>query len=779
MTSSQNDANAISKVTFRHRRRILTDKLAAIGISIGGGMVIAAIILIFVFLFIVVLPMFGGASISLLDEYSFQGEKSELLHTSLEESGELGVNVFSTGQIHFFDLETGLTVETWSAEDFGLSGIRYVKAIKGSEDKLALLDHDNRLLIVAPYYRVSFDSENQRVLRPSIEYPYGEDTFSILENEYLMALAEDGPEFGNIHDFSIAADDETLTLAVHFVDDQVVSGQALSGNNEEAADRVLLAYFEIEEGDTLEDPVEASLIHLEQKGQPQILMDESALWMYVVSHGGAVKVWSISDKETPVLVTTSRVIPSEKKITVAKLLLGGSSLIIADDSAAVTQWMILRDENNQYNLTQVRAFDSYQNIKYLVPEPRRKALLTLDENNQALLLHTTAERETLRSHRLGDGIEYMQMSPRANLIYLIDNKSQVKVYAVHNEHPEISWKALWGRVWYEGYAGPDFIWQSSSADNDFEPKFSLSPLAFGTMKAAFYAMLVAAPIAIMGAIYTAYFMAPAMRTVVKPGIELMEALPTVILGFLAGLWLAPIVEESLFAILLLIVIIPLGFLTFAWGWQLMPRPIRNRISDGWYGLVLMPVLIALVWFTFTIAPGLEGILFGGRLQDWMLGTFGIGYDQRNSLVVGIAMGLAVIPTIYSITEDAIFSVPRHLTNGSLALGATPWQTLTRVVLLTASPGIFSAVMIGFGRAVGETMIVLMATGNTPVMDFSVFEGMRTLSANIAVELPESELNSTHYRILFLAALVLFGVTFIFNTAAEIVRQRLRVRYGSL
>ena len=774
MTASRNDADAISKVTFRHRRRKLTDKLAATAISIGGGLVIAAIILIFVFLFLVVLPMFGGASISLLNEYSFQGEKSELLYTSLEESGELGVNVFKNGQIHFFDLETGLTVKKWSAEEAGLSGLRYVKAINGSEEKLAFIDHDNRLLIIAPYYRVSFDSENQRVLSPAIEYPYGEEPFPIFENELLLDLPGNGLEFGNINDFTIGADDESLTLAIHIIDDQ-----ASPENNKVTSGRVLLAYFEIEEGDELEDPIEAGIFHLEQKGKPKILMDESSLWMYVVSYGGAVKVWSISDKENPVLVTTSRVIPSEKNITVAKLLLGGSSLIVADDSATVSQWMILRDENNQYNLTQVRTFDSYESIKHLIPEPRRKAILTLDENDQALLLHTTAERETLRSHNLGDGIEYVQMSPRANVIYLIDSKSQVKVYAIHNEHPEISWKALWGRVWYEGYSGPDFIWQSSSADNDFEPKFSLAPLAFGTLKAAFYAMLVAAPIAIMGAIYTAYFMAPAMRTVVKPGIELMEALPTVILGFLAGLWLAPIVEESLFAILLLIVLIPFGFLLFAWFWQLMPSEIRNRISDGWYGLVLMPVLIFLVWFTFLIAPGLEGILFSGNLQDWMLKTFGIGYDQRNSLVVGIAMGLAVIPTIYSITEDAIFSVPKHLSNGSLALGATPWQTLTRVVLLTASPGIFSAVMIGLGRAVGETMIVLMATGNTPVMDFSVFEGMRTLSANIAVELPESELNSTHYRILFLAALVLFGVTFMFNTAAEIVRQRLRVRYGSL
>ena len=127
----------------------------------------------------------------------------------------------------------------------------------------------------------------------------------------------------------------------------------------------------------------------------------------------------------------------------------------------------------------------------------------------------------------------------------------------------------------------------------------------------------------------------------------------------------------------------------------------------------------------------------------------------------------------------MFGVPRQLSTGSLALGATPWQTVTRVVLLTASPGIFSAIMIGLGRAVGETMIVLMSTGNTAIMDLNIFQGFRALSANIAVEMPESEVNSTHYRVLFLAALVLFGVTFVFNTVAEIVRQRLRTKYGNL
>ena len=176
---------------------------------------------------------------------------------------------------------------------------------------------------------------------------------------------------------------------------------------------------------------------------------------------------------------------------------------------------------------------------------------------------------------------------------------------------------------------------------------------------------------------------------------------------------------------------------------------------------------------------IEDWFFNGSLREWIKINLGLGYDQRNSMIVGIAMGFAVIPTIYTIAEDAVFSVPKHLTVGSLALGATAWQTMIKIVLLTASPGIFSAVMIGLGRAVGETMIVLMATGNTPVMDLSVFQGMRTLAANIAVEMPESEVDSTHYRILFLSALVLFAFTFIFNTFAEIIRQRLREKYSSL
>jgi phosphate transport system permease protein len=355
----------------------------------------------------------------------------------------------------------------------------------------------------------------------------------------------------------------------------------------------------------------------------------------------------------------------------------------------------------------------------------------------------------------------------------------LSILEIDNHHPEVSFSSLWRKVWYENYEQPEYVWQSSAATNEFEPKFSLTPLVFGTIKAAFYAMIFAIPLALMGAAYTAYFMSPELRKWVKPGIEIMAALPTVILGFLAGLWFAPWVEENLAGLLLIVLVVPPAMLAFSWLWHHWDHAFKDLLPEGWEPMLLLPVLVLSGAAALWIASPLEAVVFETSLRDWMSSDLGISYDQRNALVVGCAMGFAVIPTIFSIAEDAVFGVPKSLSNGSLALGATPWQTLLYVVLPTASPGIFSALMIGLGRAVGETMIVLMATGNTPVMDWNLFEGMRTLAANIAVEMPESEVNSTHYRILFLAALVLFMFTFIVNTGAEIIRQRLREKYSSL
>ncbi len=196
------------------------------------------------------------------------------------------------------------------------------------------------------------------------------------------------------------------------------------------------------------------------------------------------------------------------------------------------------------------------------------------------------------------------------------------------------------------------------------------------------------------------------------------------------------------------------------GWDRFPLAVFDlfRVLVTILVTILMSALIAWVLTALGADP-----------RGGILGT----YVQRNALVVGFVMGFAIIPIIFTIAEDALSAVPEHLRSASLGAGATPWQTATRIVVPTAMSGLFSAVMIGLGRAVGETMIVLMAAGNTPLMEWNIFNGFRTLSANLAVELPEAVRDSTHYRTLFFAALTLFAMTFVVNTVAEAVRLHFR------
>jgi phosphate transport system permease protein len=471
---------------------------------------------------------------------------------------------------------------------------------------------------------------------------------------------------------------------------------------------------------------------------------------------------------------------SEAGISSMGMLLGGISLLAGDTNGMITQLFPVRDENNQYTLEVIRQFDGHQAaITKIIPEQRRKGFLSLDADGNLTIFHSTAGRQVLQQKLENGQPTALALAPRASGLIAIYADGSADFMDIDNEHPEVSFASLWSKVWYENYNQPEYIWQSSASSNEFEPKFSLTPLAFGTLKAALYAMLFALPLALMGAAFTAYFMSPVLRRIVKPVIEIMAALPTVILGFLAGLWFAPFLEENLAGVLSLTLVLPVGLLLFAWFWTRSQWRIKNYVKEGWEPLLLLPVLVVLGFVSIEFVGPLQDLFFGGDLRSWLSREAGISYDQRNAMVVGCAMGFAVIPTIFSIAEDAIYGVPQSLSDGSLALGATPWQTLVKVILPTASPGMFSAVMIGLGRAVGETMIVLMATGNTPIMDWNLFEGMRTLAANIAVEMPETAMNSSHYRILFLAALVLFMFTFVVNTGAELIRQRLREKYSSL
>ncbi|MBT3813073.1 MAG: ABC transporter permease subunit [Gammaproteobacteria bacterium] len=734
--------------------RKIKDQLARYAIVTGGLGVIVAIGLIFFYLMYVVYPLFVSAEAHELARYQVpEASAGKTLFLISEEQNEVAVRFTDQGKAVFFAVDSGAVLKT---ESVGVpDGVAITSFTVGSPAQgFVVYGLDNGGVIVVRHrYRITYPND-KRLITPQLKFPLGREALQI------------DPQGQAIIDIAFRSNESGSTFAARTADQ-----------------RVLLTNFSKEESLFADDDsferIDATL-DVNAENLAYLLLDKEQRNLYLSTQDGDLSLFNISDKQHPVLVQHTQIMNVGEQLTSLVFLTGELSLLAGDNKGFVSQWSLVRDAMNHYSLQKLRVFKvSELPVMAIAAEQRRKGFMVIDADGVAGVYHSTAERQLLTEKVISAVPELLVIAPRANAFLLEDSEGMIEVWAIDNEHPEVSIKSIWQEVWYESYPQPDYIWQSSSSNNDFEPKYSLTPLVFGTLKAAFYAMLLAVPLAIMGAIYTAYFMAAPLRRVVKPSIEIMEALPTVILGFLAGLWLAPFIEEHLMAVFSITLVLPVAVLLFAFSWQFLPEKLRLKVPEGYDAALLIPVILLATLFAYKISAPLEMLLFNGNIIGWFNNELGIGYDQRNSLVVGIAMGFAVIPTIFSITEDAIFSVPKHLSVGSLALGATPWQTMTRVVILTASPGIFSAVMIGLGRAVGETMIVLMATGNTPVMDLSVFQGMRTLSANIAVEMPESEVGSTHYRVLFLAALVLFSFTFVFNTLAELIRQRLREKYSSL
>jgi len=731
-----------------HRWRMRKDKIARRVIALGGLVVIAAVLLILFYLLYVVIPLFVPAKMTQerLGELSqWQGQRTAYL--ALEEQQQVALRVDFQAVAEFFRLDDLGILETvrLSAD---AQKVAVIAADQGNDGLVAVAFDNGKVKLFRHSYKTDFSlGVAQRRIIPSLDFPYGDDLREMMPGGGITGLALSDSESELV--FAAATSDGRVSINWNEKQENFLSGEI----NLQSTVKTLQVDFRI----------------------TAITLSENHRWLYLGDDTGAVHFIEIDGMREVQAVQVS-----DAAISSMTMLLGGISVLAGDANGRITQLFPVRDDNNQYSLEIIRTFKALQSaIIQIVSEQRRKGFVAIDASGDLAIYHSTAGRMVLQQ-KLSDGVPAaLALAPRSSGLLLLNSDGSVDLESIDNEHPEVSFASLWSKVWYENYTEPEYVWQSSAASNEFEPKFSLTPLAFGTLKAALYAMLFALPLALMGAAFTAYFMSPALRRMVKPTIEIMAALPTVILGFLAGLWFAPFLEENLAGVLALLVVLPAGLLIFAWFWTNAQWRVKDFVPPGWEPVLLLPVLVFLGYISMQIVGPLQDLFFQGDLRTWLSREAGISYDQRNAMVVGIAMGFAVIPTIFSIAEDAIYGVPKSLSDGSLALGATPWQTLVRVILPTASPGMFSAVMIGLGRAVGETMIVLMATGNTPIMDWNLFEGMRTLAANIAVEMPEAAMHSSHYRILFLAALVLFLFTFIVNTGAELIRQHLREKYSSL
>lgn len=840
---------------------IYGERIARSVISVGGLLVIVAVFGIMVFLFQVAVPLFQGGE--LVRQVRYQIDPKPLAWLNADEFQSLATRVSADGRATTFHIATGRLVREATLD----LGGETATAVGGTleRDRVAFGFSNGTVR----FARVGFDVGTvQRRNAPADLVRLNDRDF--LSGEAIFTPVRTG-DFRTVQavttvadpirisqrpiialDYRVGGTVERPTIAFVTVDDAGIvrfSRSVVQRNLLTGAERVRTTTTDLP---ALPEGTQVTAA----------LISTSADRVIISSRDGYIYRYDLRDPARPTLAERRRVFPDGVAVTAIAFLNGEQTLIVGGSNGAVDAFFRLQRPG-------VQTMDGFELVRARVHEPqpaaiidiaagqRDKSFATTDAEGRVWYRHSTSDQVLFRFARSGDAATTSQaiVYPRGDGILKVDERGTVDSWTVHEPHREITWNVLFGRVWYEGYDAPGFTWQSTAGSDTFEAKYSLVPLIFGTLKATFYAMLFGLPISLLAAIYTSEFLHRSVRATVKPVMEMMESLPTVVLGFVAALVLAPFVEEWIAAVLLAFIAVPLGLLLGAHLWQMLPTRWALRF-DGIPKFTLMGVVICVTaWLAYQAGPVFEAVLFGGDFKAWVNGDFGTGtpfmtfllwplsavltgmafkrfaghhlrdrvrasarpkagqllftkwvgvtvvslvvawlvaslltligfdprggivdtYAQRNALVVGFIMGFAVIPNIYTLAEDALNSVPAHLRSASLACGATPWQTALWVILPTAASGVFSASMIGMGRAVGETMIVVMAAGNTPIMEWNIFSGLRTLSANIAIELPEAVKDETNYRVLFLAALTLFVMTFIINTFAELIRQRFRKR----
>ncbi|MHC4876450.1 MAG: ABC transporter permease subunit [Planctomycetota bacterium] len=863
----------------------LTDTVARVLITVGGLGTIGSLLLVFAFLLGKVYPLFLGGTLSEPQQLAeADAPDAEPLHFATDEYLNVGWIAYRDGTLRTVRLDTGETLATtalipegreltaWSFGPRGDVGFGFADG----DIQLGTISFESAVLLL----KGSTDStasgnDDVRIVQLE-EYP---STFADLEigdvTRFKDGIVQKTPEGQfRLQELSVVMDDPVAVspgIPIRLLDRSVPpkASDSLAATEEVLAlltDEALLrvatvrkVYNLLLDQTTTKLSARTLQIELDMQTDPpdRLLLAGLGDNVFLGWNDGRIQRFDARKGSEVSLAEEVDVLEGEKELTSLGFLVGKTSLVVGDSDGGVSIWFRTKPESAKTIdgavLSRAHVLNGGSSpVRSLAASPVVRTVAAGFEDGSVRLYHVTS-RQLLAESKTADSQppRLLTVSPKNDVILGLTDTGLGR-WNIDAAHPEITVAAMFSPVWYEGYEKPEHVWQSSSGDDAFEPKYGLWPLVFGSIKATIYSMLFGAPLALLAAIYTSEFLNPQMKSKIKPTIEIMASLPSVVLGFLAALVIAPYIEDLVPETLSVFATIPFALLGGAFLWQLVPLSVGLRCD--WLRLPLMGLcFVGGIWLASIAGPFVEDWLFAGDIKAWLDGQIGdatggwmllllplstllvsslfsifvtpaqrrmattrtrfvlldvvkfaagsvltviaawglsslisaMGFDlrgivfdtyvQRNALVVGFMMGFAIIPIIYTISDDALSSVPESLRAASLGSGATKWQTAVRVIIPTGMSGLFSALMIGLGRAVGETMIVLMAAGNTPVLDLNIFNGFRTLAANIAVELPEAVENSTHFRMLYVAALTLFALTFVLNTVAEVIRLRFRKR----
>lgn len=729
-------------VDDRTRRRLRADRRARVVVAFGGVAIVACILGIMFFLVWEAAPLAGGARVSDGRQVSLTTSAGAVL---IDDLASHLVCASGSGAIEAQRLQDGAVVARGSLLPPGASGPLTDLQADTVAGYLAGAGGDGRVHVAG----VRWQSEYATAQRTSVP---------VLEPLRTFVLDPDGRA---LQAWAVSRSPERELAA---------AGQTAAGDIVLVRSRTLRNEF------TGEEELEETRLATPAPAAMRLLcLDRAQTNLYGCSISGRLFWWKLGPAGIDAPLITAG--PSGDA-TALRLLLGDQSLVIGTRDGRLSQWSPVRAAGVM-GLRAVREFPSLAGgVRALAMSARSKAFAALTDQGVLALCFATSGEQRWSSLSPLTSTRALTFGPRGDSLVAVGPGEAVQ-YDVDDPHPEASFTGLFLPVWYENYDAPSLTWQSTPGTDGGEPKLSLTPLLWGTLKATLACLLLAVPIALLAALFLSQFLHPRLRAWLKPTVELMAALPSVVLGFVAAVWLAPHLERVFLGLALAAVIAPA---LAALGGGLagrVPGAWRARWLPGSELLPICAIIVLTVALCVTLTPTLESLLLGSGFPTWVRTTLGLDFDQKNAVVVAMAMAIAVIPIVFSIAEESFHNVPRSLVSASLALGANRWETAVRVVVPAASPGLFSAVMVGFGRAIGETMIVLMAVGATPIMDLNPFTGFRTLSANVAIEIPEAPHGGTLYRVLFLAALLLFALTFVLNSAAEVVRTRLRRRYAAV
>ena len=844
------------------------EKIARVFISLGGAGTIVSVVLIFVFLVWVVAPLFATAGVqhvvSVKRERGNVRQEVEILASGVDELQLVGWMALADGRLRTFTMNDGETIADTPIFG-GTAPTAWSFLPDGPEVAFGFEDGTVRKGKIAFVNQFLEDQEitaELRQLEPGQSLPYRDGVVVVTpERQHrLQRLEAELGEPAKIGDAAVTHLDFSVTPQGN------TAYAAMSADG-----RLAIYTFTTRENfltGEMETRVESLDIPYEPdatRGPPRFVrLSGVGTELFLLWEDGLCMRFDARDPDDAKVMERVDVVDGDVQVTTVTYHISKTTLLIGDSGGTTRAWFLTRPDgaftDDGAVLTPAHTLGGPASpVTALAPSPRSRMLAAgYESGDLRVFLVTTSELLASPTSPQSEPVRSLLLTPKEDGVVAF-GPSRINRWSLDPKYPTGTMKALFTKIWYEGYNEPQHSWQSTGGTDDFEPKLGMIPLIFGTIKATIYAILIAAPLALLAAIFTSEFMNPRLRAPIKSVIEMMAGLPSVVLGFMAALVIAPFVQGVLPSVLLAFYTIPFAVVLGARAWQLLPHHLQLRLT-GWPRFAAVMLVFPMgILMASLIGPWFESTFFAGDMKAWLAGgdgdpaggwmlmmipvcllvvvalstrfvqpwlrsasanwselkcavadllklaatvlasvllawvlselLAGAGsdprggifgqYAQRNALIVGFVMGFAVVPIIYTLAEDALSSVPQQLREGSLGCGATPWQTAWRVIIPTATSGLFGALMVGLGRAVGETMIVLMAAGNSPILEWNIFSGFRTLAANIATELPEAVKDSAHYRTLFGAALVLFAMTFVINTGAEVVRTRFRKRSAQL